>query len=356
MSTKHVIATAALVCLAVAGARAAASLDIYFIDVEGGQATLIVSPDKQSLLVDTGYPERHGRDPDRIMAAVRDAHLTRIDYLLITHFHEDHDGGAAELARRIPIGTYVDYGSPIQTEPEVVAAFAAYSDARKNGAHLEPKPGDRLPLRGLDVDVVSAGGLTLARPLSGAGQANAACATFERRADNTTENPRSIGVRVRYGEFRFLDLGDLVWNKLGGLVCPDNLIGEADVYLVAHHGNGDSNVPAFLAAVHPRVAVVNNGMWKGAVAAALETLHHWPGLETVWQLHLSGSDGAENSDESLVANLVDGAGDAACWIKLSARKDGSFGVTNGRTGLRKDYGHHRVGTSFAVSKALRAEQ
>ena len=120
MSMKHVIATSALVCFVVAGAGAAASLDIYFIDVEGGQATLIVTPERQSLLVDTGYPERNGRDPDRIMAAIRDAHLPRIDYLLITHFHEDHDGGAAELARRIPIGAYVDYGSPIQTEPEVV--------------------------------------------------------------------------------------------------------------------------------------------------------------------------------------------------------------------------------------------
>jgi competence protein ComEC len=341
MSMKQVIVTAALACLVAAGVDAAASLDIYFIDVEGGQATLIVTPERQSLLIDTGYPERNGRDPGRIMAAVRDAHLTRIDYLLITHFHEDHDGGAAELARRIPIGTFVDYGSPIQTEPDVVAAFAAYSEARKNGLHLEPKPGDFLPLRGVDVEVVSAGGLTLSRALSGAGQPNAACATFERRADNTTENPRSIGVRVRLGEFRFLDLGDLVWNKLGGLVCPDNLIGGADVYLVAHHGNGDSNVPAFLAAVQPRVAVVNNGMWKGAVAAALDTLHHWPGLESVWQLHLSGSDGAENSDESLIANLVDGARDAAYWIKLSARKDGGFSVTNGRTGFRKDYMHHR---------------
>jgi competence protein ComEC len=337
MNMRHVIATAAVACFVGAGVGAAASLDIYFIDVEGGQATLIVTPERQSVLVDAGYPDRNGRDPDRIMAAARDAHLTRIDYLLITHFHEDHDGGAAELARRIPIGTYVDYGSPVQTEPEVVAAFAAYSEARKNGQHLEPKPGDRLPLRGIDVEVVSAGGLTLSHALAGGGQPNAACAAFERRADNLTENPRSIGVRVRFGEFRFLDLGDLVWNKLGGLVCPDNLIGEADVYLVAHHGNGDSNVPAFLAAVQPRVAVVNNGMWKGGVAAALETLHHWPGLEAVWQLHLSGSDGAENSDESLVANLADGARDAAHWIKLSARKDGGFVVTNGRTGFHKDY-------------------
>src|SRR6202035_2357450 len=167
MSIRHAIATAALVCLVVAGAGGAASLDIYFIDVEGGQATLIVTPERQSLLVDTGDPERNGRDPDRIMAAARDAHLTRIDYLLITHFHEDHDGGAAELARRIPIGTFIDYGAPTETAAEVVAAFAAYSEVRSKGLHLVPKPGDRLPLGGVEVDVVSADGATLPAPLDG---------------------------------------------------------------------------------------------------------------------------------------------------------------------------------------------
>src|SRR5262249_28800378 len=137
------------------------TLDIYFIDVEGGQATLIVTPAGQSLLVDAGYPGLMGRDPDRIMAAIPDARLARLGYVLITHLHEDHNGGAAELSRRIPIGTFVDYGSPVETTKEVVAAFADYEPARARSRHLVPEAGDRLPLDGVTVDVVSADGMVL---------------------------------------------------------------------------------------------------------------------------------------------------------------------------------------------------
>jgi beta-lactamase superfamily II metal-dependent hydrolase len=188
---------------------ASATLVVHFIDVEGGQVTLIVTPAGQTLLIDAGFPALNGRDPDRIMAAIRHAGVTRIDYLLVTHFHEDHDGGVGELARRIPIGTFVDYGAPIETAPEVVAAFSAYQEARSRGRHLVPQPGDRLPLEAVDVEVVSAAGATLARPLSGAGQPNGACEPLETRSTSLAENPRSIGVRIRYGAFRLLDLGDL---------------------------------------------------------------------------------------------------------------------------------------------------
>ena len=331
-------AATALLLLASARPRAGGSLDIYFIDVEGGQATLLVAPSGQSLLVDTGYPERAGRDPDRIVAAIRDAHLTRIDYLLITHFHEDHNGGAAELARRIPIGTFVDYGAPVETASEVVAAFAAYEQARRSGRHLVPNPGDRLPLDDIAVEVVSAGGATLSKSLSGGGAANEACGTFEPRGDNRTENPRSIGVRVRFGAFRFVDLGDLVWNKLGELVCPNNMLGEADVYLVAHHGNGDAHVPAVLAGLRPRVAVINNGTYKGGNASVLASLRGLPGTDDVWQLHRSASQGTDTPYDPYIANLDDDEKDGAAWIRLTAREDGSFSVTNGRTGWTKAYG------------------
>ena len=331
------VAAAFALLLAAAGVSTAQTLDIYFIDVEGGQSTLIVTPGGQSLLVDTGYPDRGGRDPDRIMAAVRDARLARIDYLLITHFHEDHDGGAAELARRIPIGTFVDYGVPVETGPEVVAAFTAYDGVRKHGRHLVPIPGDLLPLTGLDVEIVSADGATLSKPLDGAGRPNAACAAYERRRNFSTENPRSIGLRVRFGAFRFLDLGDLVWNKLGELVCPNNMLGEVDVYLVAHHGNGDSNVPAVLAALKPRVAIVNNGPYKGGSATALATLHAAAGLEGVWQLHKSGTADTDNSADAFIANIDEDDSDTAAWIKLSAAADGSFVVSNGRTGWTQVY-------------------
>jgi len=315
------------------------SLDIYFLDVDGGQSTLVVTPERQSLLIDTGYPGRNGRDPDRIMAAVHDAGIDRIDYVVITHFHEDHDGGAAELARRIPIGTFVDNGSPVETSNDVVAAFTAYEQVRRKSRHLIPKPGDRLPLRGVDVDVVSADGKTLEHPLSGAGQPNPACATYKPRiADDTAENPRSIGVRLRYGAFTFLDLGDLVWNKQGELVCPNNLVGPADVYLATHHANGDASVPAVLAALRPRVAIANNGIVKGGTATALSMLQNLVGQDNLWQLHWSANNGVVNAPDAFVANLNADEKDLGAWLKLAATDDGRFSVTNGRTGWTKPYG------------------
>jgi competence protein ComEC len=304
------------------------TLDIYFIDVEGGQSTLIVTPAGQSLLIDAGYPGLMGRDPDRIMGAVRDARLTRIDYLLITHLHEDHNGGAAELSGRIPIGTFVDYGSPVENTKEVVAAFADYEAVRSRSRHLIPKAGDRLPLDGVTVDVVS---------VEGAGQRNAACADLERPPESRGENPRSIAIRLRFGAFRFLDVGDLVASKMADLVCPANLIGDVDVYLVAHHANSDPTLPAVFEAIRPRVAIANNGPWKGATPPTMTALHERRDRTDVWQLHRTINYGAENFPDNFIANLGFEAADGASWIKLSATESGAFSVTNGRTGWTKSY-------------------
>lgn len=333
-----------LVALVLAGASAAAarSLDIYFIDVEGGQSTLIVTAAGESLLIDTGYPGRDGRDPDRIQAAMRDAHVQSIDYLLVTHMHEDHNGGAAELARRVPIGAFIDYGAPVETGDDVVAAFAAYSavrDAKGNAGppHIVPKPGDGLRLFGVDVRVMSADGQTATAPIGGAGQPNAACAGYEQRPFASRENPRSIGIHLRYGRFTFLDLGDLVGPALLRLVCPNNLIGPIDAYLVTHHGNADTNVEPLLAALRPRVAIVNNGGYKGGSPATWISLRQHTDIEGVWQLHKSLIDGSENFPDTFIANLDFGARDRGSWIKLSADDDGSFTVTNGRTGWTRRY-------------------
>jgi beta-lactamase superfamily II metal-dependent hydrolase len=321
---------------------AARTLDIYFIDVEGGQSTLIVTAAGESLLIDTGYPGRDGRDPDRIQAAMRDAHLQSIDYLLITHMHEDHNGGAAELARRVPIGAFIDYGAPVETGDDVIAAFAAYSAARdrsgKNGPpHIVPKPGDHLRLFGVDVQVMSADGQTATTPIAGAGQPNAACAAFDPRPFASRENPRSIGIHLRYGKFRFLDLGDLVGPNLLSLVCPNNLIGAIDAYLVTHHGNADTNVEPLLAALRPRVAIVNNGAYKGGSPATWVGLRQHREIENVWQLHKSLIDGSDNFPDTFIANLDFGARDRGDWLKLSADNDGSFAITNGRTGWTRTY-------------------
>jgi competence protein ComEC len=338
------LATIAVFLLVASSGRSAGRvLHIYFVDVEGGQSTLVVTPAGRSLLIDAGYPGLAGRDPDRIMAAARDAGLSRIDYLLITHFHEDHDGGAAELAGRIPIGTFVDAGSPVESAPEVVAAFAAYEQVRRHGKHIVPRPGDRLPLEEIEVDVVSGDGATLTTPLEGAGEPNAACAAYEPRGESRSENRRSLGVRVRFGSFRFFDLGDLVWNRLGDLVCPNNMLGAADAYLATHHANGDANVPAVLAALRPRVTIANNGPYKGGNRTVLASLRELPDTEDVWQLHRSASQEGDTAYDAYIANLEADDHDQAWWIRLDAREDGSFAVTNGRTGWTKAYeGTHKT--------------
>ena len=330
---------AALVALAglaitVAGA-APLPLTIYFIDVEGGQATLIVTPDRQAMLIDTGYGGDFGdRDPQRILAAAHDAGVSRLDVMLITHFHGDHDGGAPAVVRSLPVTTFVDYGAPVETAPGTVTSFQAYAEVRKSGAHVLAKVGERLPLSGVDVRVVSAGGTTLSSPIAGAGAPNPACVNLDSAAEEANENPRSTGVVLTLGRFRFLDVGDLAGSSLARLACPNDLIGRVDVYLVPHHGNDDANVPAVIAALQPRVALVNNGVTKGGTAGLMAALHRVPGVD-VWQLHRSANNGVSNFADAVIANVDDGK--TAYWIKLTATADGAFTVMNGRTGVSRRY-------------------
>jgi len=323
------------------GASAAKTLDIYFIDVEGGQSTLIVTPAGESLLVDSGWAGNDGRDSSRILAAARAAGLTRIDYLLTTHFHTDHDGGVIELASKIPIGTFIDHGSvtsPGTGDPGTqLRAFEAYAAVRAKSQHLEPKPGDRLPLKGVEAIIVSSDRATMAKPLAGAGQSNATCTPSAPDAEEPFENPRSTGIRLRYGRFRFIDVGDLTGQPLFALFCPRNLLGAADVYLVPHHGGRDVTHPAYVAAIRPRVAVMNNGATKGGAAEAFAMLHRAQSagqLQDVWQIDRSRTAGAENFPDDRIANLDDSTGHG---LKVSANEDGSFAVTNQRTGISQTY-------------------
>ena len=323
---------------------AAKTLDIYFIDVEGGQSTLIVTPAGQSLLVDTGFAangfndtSNRGRDARRIVAAARTAGINRIDFLLITHFHADHDGGVVDLAKQIPIDTFVDHGEPGAEAEKGVSgtldAFNAYAAVRATGHHLQPKPGDRLPLKGVEAMVVSSAEQTLVKAINGAGRRNASCGASEIPAQEKYENPRSTGFVLRFGSFRFLDVGDLSGKPLFALVCPNDLVGPVDAYLVAHHGGPDVADPATFAAFMPRAAVLNNGATKGGDAAVFKMLHGFPSIDT-WQLHRSENPGAVNFFDERIANLDETTGH---WLKLSANSDGSFRVTNGRTGAAKNY-------------------
>ncbi len=333
--------------------RAAKTLDIYFIDVEGGQATLVVTPAGESLLIDTGFPSddaliapafgakpgasADGRDPRRILAAYRDAGLKQIDYLLLTHYHADHAGGAVELAQLLKIKTFVDHGAPAAGADEGVPGtqkiYEGYVAVRAKGAHLLAKPGERLKLKGVEAIFVSADGATLGKPLAGAGRRNGACGEGVVPAQEKIENPHSVGIRLQYGSFRFLDVGDLSGDPLFALACPDSLIGESDVYLVAHHGGADGAGPSMFEAIKPLVAVFNNGPRKGAQPKTLTQVKETPGLDG-WQIHRSLNPGAENAPDERLANLDDST---SAWIKASVREDGSFTVANGRTGYSKRY-------------------
>lgn len=353
MAARSIYGACLLALLAATGRGACASahsgLEIYFIDVEGGQSTLLVTPDRHSLLIDAGWAgdgsgfhpgdPHQARDANRIVAAARDAGVAQIDYLFITHFHVDHDGGVGELAQLMPVRVFIDHGSPSEeaekTSPETRDGFAAYVKVRDSAAgHLEPRPGDLLPLTDVEATVVSSAGATLARSLPGAGEKNPLCRAQAPPPLDPYENPRSTGLVVRHGKFRFLDLGDLTGQPLFNLACPKNLIGPVDVYLVAHHGGPDAADPATFAAFKPRVAIMNNGLMKGGALTTYETLHQVPGLENVWQLHLSAEAGDRNFAPAYSANLDEST---AYWIKLVANEDGSFRVFNQRTGVWREY-------------------
>jgi|YNPMSStandDraft_1061717.scaffolds.fasta_scaffold00308_6 competence protein ComEC len=315
---------------------AARDLRIYFVDVEGGQATLIVSPAGESLLADAGWPGFEDRDAKRIQAAARHAGIQRIDYLLMTHYHLDHVGGVEPLLSYLPVACFLDHGDNTETAKSAETLSASYRRALAQARRLIVKPGDKIPLRGLEVLILSARGDLIPRSLPGAGSRNPYCDGVARKDDDPTENARSVGYLLRYGKFRFLNLADLTWNKELELVCPENRIGTVDVYLVNHHGMNLSNAPPLVRAIRPRVAVMSNGAKKGGSPEVLRLLRSLPDLEDLWQLHLSlNAPREDNAPEARIANL-----DAQCqgyWIELRAEPDGAFTVTNQRTGESKRY-------------------
>jgi competence protein ComEC len=323
--------------LCAAQALAAAKLEIYFIDVEGGQATLVVSPSKQSLLVDTGWPGLNSRDADRIKAAAKHAGVKQIDYLVITHYHSDHVGGVPQLVAAMPVKTFVDHGATVEHGGEPDRLYHAYLKARAAGSHLEVKPGDKIPLKGLDVTVLTAAGASISGPLAGAGQPNPACAAVKPKEADPSENAQSVGMLIQYGSFRMIDMGDLTWNKENELVCPNNKIGTVDLYLTTHHGLEESNSPAIVRALHPRVAIMNNGARKGGSPEAWDAVHSSPGLEDLWQLHYAVEGGKDhNVPEAMIAN-VDEKNDAGNWLRVSADSNGSITVYNSRNKYEKTY-------------------
>jgi beta-lactamase superfamily II metal-dependent hydrolase len=331
-----VLSTSALLVATSHAAPTPKPLQIYFIDVEGGQATLVVSPSGQSLLIDTGWPGNDGRDADRILAAAHQAGLTQIDYVLITHYHRDHVGGVPELINGIKVGTFVDHGPNLEDSEVTRTDYAAYEKATAGHPRVTVKPGWALPIKGVEVRVLAAAGDHVKDPLPGAGEANSYCKTEAAAPEDATENAGSVGVLITYGKFRFLDLGDLTKKKELQLACPNNLLGTVDLFLVTHHGADLSNPKALVWALHPRVAVIDNGARKGASPAAWQIVHDSPGLEDLWQLHYAAeSDRDHNVDPDHIANVKENCGGK--YFKVTADADGSFTLTHARTGNQKAY-------------------
>jgi beta-lactamase superfamily II metal-dependent hydrolase len=336
MATMRIFLTIVLSALLSTPLQAAGTLKIYFIDTEGGQSTLFVSPSGQTMLVDTGNLNPKGRDPGRIAAVARQAGVHRIDYLLITHYHSDHVGGVPELAKLLPITNFIDHGPEVEKDAKAESLVKDYVQVRDKGQHMIAKPGDRIPITGIDVQVLTSAGREITSPLPGAGAPNAVCKSTPPHLADPSENAQSIGTLITFGKFRMIDLGDLTWNKELELACPNNKIGTVDVYLSTHHGLSVSNCPAIVDALHPRVAIVNNGETKGGAPEALRTIRNSPGIEDVWQLHYSkNATKAENTSEPFIVNVEKDL--PTSWIEVDAREDGQFTVTNSRNGKSKTY-------------------
>jgi beta-lactamase superfamily II metal-dependent hydrolase len=333
------VAIAAPAATGMSSPEAGKALRVYFVDVEGGQATLFVTPAGESLLIDTGWDGNNGRDADRIVAAAKSAGLTKIDYVLITHFHEDHVGGAPQLAARIPIGTFIDHGGNRETgDAPTVQGWQAYQAMLATGKYtrISAKPGDVVPIEGMHVDVISSDGDLIAKPLAGAGQENAACKESEMRPADKTENLRSLGVLITFGKLRILDLGDLTWDKEMELMCPVNKLGHVDVYIVSHHGWQQSSSPALVWGIAPRVAIMDNGAKKGGTPSTWDIIEKSPKLEDMWELHYSEEGGAaHNVPAEFIANPQ--GTDAGNYLELIGRADGGFEVFDSRTQEAKKY-------------------
>lgn len=315
------------------------AVQMFFVDVEGGQATLIVTSEDKSLLIDTGWPDNNGRDADRIVAAAKLAGITNIDFVLLTHYHQDHAGGVQQLAARFPLGAFVDHGENREAPDSGTGeAFQNYQAllVRENHKRIIAKPGDDLPLGGIRATVVSADGAVIDKPLPGAGEENPTCNTSGPSPADSSENARSLGVMFSFGRVRILDLGDLTSDKERLLMCPMNKLGKIDVLVVSHHGSLSSSSPALLNGIAPRVAIMDNGETKGGAPLSWDTIEKSPRLEDLWQLHYSNEGGAaHNAAESFIANLR--GPDSGNYLKLTVSLDGSFDVYNARTQATKHY-------------------
>jgi competence protein ComEC len=345
--------------LLLAAAAPAADLKIISIDVDGGAATLYITPKGRSLLIDTGWPKGRGgpratpggpplppapSSAERIVAAAKAAGLTRIDHLLITHYHIDHIGGLNDLVKLIPIGELIDHGpnrefitpdlpkEKIPISPETI--WPLYVEAKQGLKYRVMAAGDRFKIDGLELIAVHSDGVFSPRPVPGSGGAGISCAGPTDKDDNGgEENPRSLGLLLRWGTARILSLGDATWALEHKLVCPVNRVGGADLMFADNHGSGVSNPPALVASVAPRLVVVNNGPTKGGDGEVLERFKAVPGAK-IWQLHAATRSPAADTVPERIVN-IDRFGNQNLSITVS--RNACFTFSNARTGTSEKH-------------------
>jgi competence protein ComEC len=321
------------------------TLDIFYVDVEGGAATLIVTPAGESILVDAGWPGFEGRDARRIEKAMKAAGVTAIDHLIVTHYHTDHYGGVPELAKLVRINRFYDHGtmSSLDEDKDFATKYAAYRAAAKNQT-ITLNPGSSIRLKQSQnappvfLQVLAARGETITSKRATV-EPNSACANATEQPEDKSDNARSVAFLLRHGAFNFLDTGDLTWNVENKLVCPQDMIGDIVLFQVAHHGANASNNPAMLRTIKPMVAIMNNGARKGGHPDTVKALRATPKLVDLWQVHRNIASGDENNaPEEFIANL-DEQNDLAHMIHVSVdAAKRTFTVTNDRTGKSKSYG------------------
>jgi competence protein ComEC len=354
MTMRYKFLAAALLTTTPALAAPSQDLKIVSTDVEGAAAVLMRTPDGKSILIDTGWAPGQGgpnaanlpTSADRIAAAAASLGITRIDYLIMTHYHADHLGGLEALLAKFPVGTFIDHGpnrEPMRADPTPQqranapeARYPAWVQAWRGHAHVSAKVGQVLNIGALKIQFVASDGDVLDAALPGAGQANPACADVPPPPRvGGDENNRSLGMLMTFGKTRILNLGDLTWGKEIALLCPVNRIGKVDVYFVTGHGMDLSSSPP-TAALEPRVAIMQNGPLKGGDADVIRTVENYPGLQGFWRTHDTSRYPALNGDADTIANR-DGTPDAGNPISLDITPAGAITVTNARNGFSKTY-------------------
>ncbi|MEO6924720.1 MAG: MBL fold metallo-hydrolase [Bryocella sp.] len=318
-------------CLGSVGAK---GLDIYVIDVEGGGATLIITPARQAVLIDGGWSTPDHRDSKRILAVLKSAGIDHLDYVIVSHYHPDHLGGIVELASQIPVTQFLDRGPMATPQPYVPPALYAKYMEITGKRRRAVKLGERIRLRGRAGEptpsllVLASAGKTIRATK---GEINPVCSAAHAGPIDDGENAYSVAVLLEYGSFRYLDAADLTWSKEAQLVCPINQIGRVNVYQVDHHGKNTSNNPVLLASIHADAAVMNNGATKGGDASVVAELKKVLASSDIYQLHRNVKTGAAgNIADSNIANPEPPDDGFGFLVRVDASGK-AYEIINGRT-------------------------